>query len=70
MIGAVLLCWSSGGSAQELTFRAETNLVEWVCGFSGPGGPVTHMTDKNFLVVLDKKSPVTVTCHRTLKCGH
>ncbi len=44
-----------------MTFRAETSLIEWVCGFYGPGGPVTHLTEKSFSVVLDKKVPVTVT---------
>ena len=63
VVGAVILCWPSGGAAQEpsVTFRAETSLIEWACGFYGPGGPVTHLTEKSFSVVLDKKVPVAVT---------
>jgi hypothetical protein len=63
VVGAVLLCWPSGGAAQEpsVTFRTETSLIEWACGFYGPGGPVTHLTEKSFSVVFDKKVPVAVT---------
>lgn len=66
VFGAVLLA-SAHTAAQEptATFESETNLVEWACGFylgtSGTSTPITHMTEANFSVVLDKKVTVTAS---------
>lgn len=65
IIGAVLGAPVHSTAAQEptATYRSEVNVVTWAIGlYQGPGKtPVTHLTDASFLVVLDKKVPVTVT---------
>ena len=67
LLGVVLAASVHATAAQEpiATYRSEVNVVTWMIGFyqGTPGGlkPVTHLTDGSFLVVLDKKVPVTVT---------
>ena len=65
IIGAVMVASVRSTAAQEptATYRSEVNLVTWAIGlYQGPAkAPVTHLTDASFLVVLDKKVPVTVT---------
>ena len=66
-LGVMLAASVHATAAQEpiATYRSEVNVVTWMIGFSQgtPSGstPVTHLTEKSFLVVLDKKVPVTVT---------
>ena len=67
ILGIVLVASVHDTAAQEptATYRSEVNVVTWAIGFylGTPNGstPVTHLTDTSFVVVVDKKVPMTVT---------